>query len=133
MAGDRVERALALARDASERAYAPYSGFRMGAAAGTVSGALVPGTLVENISLGLAMCAERIALCSAVSQGAGLPDLLVLIAPRTSGRLTYPCGACLQVALELGGADLEIVVSDFEGVTERALVGELAPRLPHKP
>src|SRR5262245_56326310 len=133
MADDRVEEALGLAREASARAYAPYSGFQMGAAVGTVSGVLVPGALVENVSLGLAMCAERIALFSAVAQGAGLPDLLVLVAPRTSGRLTYPCGACLQVALELGGADLEIVVSDPEGVTERARRGDLGPRLPHKP
>jgi cytidine deaminase len=69
MAGDRVEQALSLAREASARAYAPYSGFQMGAAVGTVSGALVPGTLVENVSLGLAMCAERIALFSAVARG----------------------------------------------------------------
>jgi cytidine deaminase len=133
MADDRVEQALALAREASSRAYAPYSGFQMGAAVGTVSGALVPGALVENVSLGLAMCAERVALFSAVAQGAGLPDLLVLVSPRTSGRLTYPCGACLQVALELADADLEVVVSDLGGVTERARLGDLGPRLPHKP
>src|SRR5262245_30237214 len=133
MADDRVEQALALARDVAARSYAPYSGFQMGAVVGTVSGALVPGTLVENISLGLAMCAERSALFSAVAQGAGLPELLVLLSPRTSGRLTYPCGACLQVALELGGADLEVVVSDLDGVTERARLGDLGPHLPHKP
>jgi len=111
---------------------APYSGFRMGAAVCTETGMLIPGALVENVSLGLAMCAERCALFSAVAQGAGRPTLLVLVSPRTGGRLTFPCGACLQVALELGGVELHIVACDLNGQWEMATLRELIPRAPRK-
>jgi cytidine deaminase len=100
---DMIDRAVALAGTARRRAYVPYSGFRMGAAVLTDKGVLVPGTLVENVSLGLAMCAERIALFAAVAQDAGHPVLLALVARRTNGRLTFPCGACLQVPWSSGG------------------------------
>ena len=129
---DRLDEAIALARMTRSRAYAPYSHFRMGAAVLTGKGALVPGALVENVSLGLAMCAERIALFATVALDAGRPTLLVLVSSRTEGRLTFPCGACLQVALELGGPDLVVVACDLRGVSETARVGDLAPRLPHK-
>ena len=62
-----LNKAVELALEARKRAYAPYSGFRMGAAVGTEQGALIPGSLVENVSLGLAMCAERSALFSTVA------------------------------------------------------------------
>jgi cytidine deaminase len=130
---ETVDAALSVAREARERSYVPYSGFRMGAAVVTDRGEIVPGTLVENVSLGLAMCAERIALFAAVARNAGTPRMLVLVAPRTSGELTRPCGACLQVALELGGPDLVVVVADSRDVRERTTVRTLAPSLPYKP
>ncbi len=130
---DRCPDALAAAREARERAYVPYSGFQMGAAVVTSTGATMPGTLVENVSLGLAMCAERVALFSTVARGEGQPQILALVAKRTNKRLTFPCGACLQVALELGGNDLIVVVSDLKGECAQARLGELAGRLPHKP
>jgi cytidine deaminase len=61
--------------------------------------AVIPGALVQNVSLGLAMCAERAALFSTVARGADKPETLALVAPRASGQLTWPCGACLQVAV----------------------------------
>lgn len=127
-----VAQALELARKARKRSYAPYSKFRMGAAVGTDSGKLVPGALVENVSLGLSMCAERVALFSSVVQEAGRPNLLVLVAPRTNGHVTFPCGACLQVASELGGPDLHVVACDLKGQCEESRLADLAPRLPHK-
>lgn len=130
---ERIDRAVEIAREARERAYAPYSGFRMGAAVITHGDAILPGSLVENISLGLAMCAERAALFSCVSQDAGPPRALVLVAPRTSGQITRPCGACLQVALELGGPELIVIASDIHGAREQASLGALAPHLPYKP
>lgn len=126
------DRALAAARAARERAYAPYSRFRMGAAVATETGEVVPGALVENVSLGLAMCAERAALFAAVGRGAGAPRVLALAAPRTKGALTWPCGACLQVALELAGPELLVLATDPSGRVERARLAELAPRLPYK-
>lgn len=104
----------------------------MGAAVSTEEGTILPGTLVENVSLGLAMCAERSALFASVAQNAGRPRLLVLVSPRTEGKLTFPCGACLQVALELGGPDLQVVACDPDGESETAQVSDLAPQLPYK-
>ncbi len=124
--------ALKDAATARERAYAPYSRFKMGAAVVTSTNAVVPGTLVENVSLGLAMCAERAALFAVVAQGEGRPEVLALVSPRTSGEFTWPCGACLQVALELGGPDLLVVVSDGSKEPQQARLGELASRLPFK-
>jgi cytidine deaminase len=132
MQKDIRREALDLAHTVLERAYVPYSGFRMGAAVATESGRLFPGALVENVSLGLAMCAERIALFSTVAHAAGRPTLLVLVSKRTDGKLTFPCGACLQVALELGGPELEVVASDLEETIETAVLRQLAPRFPLK-
>ncbi len=128
----RATDAVRDAEHALERAYAPYSHFKMGAAVVTDRDAVVPGALVENVSLGLAMCAERAALFSAVAQDAGRPEILALVAPRTSGELTWPCGACLQVAMELGGPDLLVVASDGAGKVGQARLRELATRLPFK-
>jgi cytidine deaminase len=116
---------------ARAHAYVPYSEFAMGAAVRTEAGTVVPGTVVENVSLGLAMCAERVALFACVAAGER-PASLALVSPRTDGKLTYPCGACLQVALELGGPGVEVVTSDLHGATERTTVGALLPRGPRK-
>lgn len=127
----RVTDALHDAREAQQAAYAPYSGFKMGAAVVTDSNAVVRGSLVENVSLSLAMCAERVALFSTVANGSGKPEILALASRPTDGALTWPCGGCLQVAMELGGADLLVVASDGKR-TETRRLGELAPELPHK-
>lgn len=119
------------ARDARERAYAPYSNFKMGAAIRTETGETVPGFLIENISLGLSMCAERVALYSAVTQSAGKPKVLVLHAPKTDGEVTWPCGACLQVAREIAGPNLTIIATNGKE-TRTAKLSDLAPSLPGK-
>ena len=121
---------VAAARECRSNAHVPYSKFRAGAAVLTDQGDVVPGVIVENVSLGLAMCAERVAMFNAVTVGA-TPTTLVLAAPDTDGSPTWPCGACLQVALELGGPELGIVVADDEdGPHQRAVLGELLPRGP---
>ncbi len=119
-----------VARAARERAHVPYSGFAMGAAVRCEDGTVRPGTLVENVSLGLAMCAERVALFGAVADGCAPPVELALVSRRTGDDLTFPCGACLQVALELGGPGLRIVAADLDGHVETSTVGELLPRGP---
>lgn len=121
---------VAAARRNIARAYSPYSKFKTGAVVVTEAGELIDGTIVENVSLGLAMCAERVAMFNAVTVGA-IPTTLVLAAPDTDGSPTWPCGACLQVALELGGPELGVVVADDEdGPHRRAVLGELLPRGP---
>ena len=127
----RVSDALFDAMEAQKLAYAPYSGFKMGAAVVTDTNAVVRGSLVENVSLGLSMCAERVALFSTVTNGAGTPEVLALVSRPTDGALTWPCGACLQVAMELAGPELLVVASDGKR-TQSARLGNLAPSLPIK-
>ncbi|MEO5900280.1 MAG: cytidine deaminase [Ilumatobacteraceae bacterium] len=117
------------ARRARARAYAPYSGFTMGAAVQTATGAIIDGALIENVSLGLAMCAERVALFTAATAGEK-PVALALVSKSTAGEVTWPCGACLQVALELGGPELMVHVATPDGPTSRASLRDLLPRGP---
>jgi cytidine deaminase len=119
---------------ARERAYAPYSDFKMGAAVIAADGSVVEGVLIENVSLGLAMCAERVALFNAVTQGVQ-PSVLALSSKRTEGELTFPCGACLQVALEVAGPELVVVAVDEDGTTDRMTLASLLTRAPrrHRP
>lgn len=128
---ERIRAALEEANHNRGRAYAPYSGFRMGAVVVTRKGITVPGALVENVSLGLAMCAERVALFATVAADAGRPEILALASRPTDGELTWPCGACLQVAMELGGPELIVAVTDGSR-TQQARLRELAARLPVK-
>lgn len=122
---------LAAARECRSNSHVPYSRFRAGAAVHTDSGFVVPGVIVENVSLGLAMCAERVALFSTVALGAR-PVALALVAPRTGEHLTWPCGACLQVALELGGPAMPIYASSVadDAPVSESTIGELLPNGP---
>lgn len=122
---------IATASEARDLAYAPYSGFRMGAAVLTSEGKVVPGSLVENVSLGLAMCAERVALFACVAAGSR-PVALAVVSPRTDGTMTFPCGACLQVALELGGPELTVTAASTDGEVETQLLRDLLPKGPRK-
>jgi len=122
---------IAAARDNIVQSYAPFSKFRAGAAVRCSDDRMVPGVIVENVSLGLSMCAERVAMFSAVAQGTR-PVALALAAPDTDGGATWPCGACLQVGLELGGPDMLVVVGDNKGgPVQQSTIGELLPRGPH--
>lgn len=131
---ERLRRAMDLAVEARASAYARYSRFAMGAAVVGLDGRTTRGVLVENVSLGLSMCAERVALFTAVTEAVA-PVVLAVCAPKTSGELTFPCGACLQVALEIAGDELVVVAVDPDGVHEQATLGTLLTRAPqrHKP
>jgi len=87
------------ARRTRRRAYAPYSKFRVGAAALTASGAVVPGCNVENASYGLSMCAERAAIHRAVAEGHRQLRAVAVVGGRAG---VFPCGACRQVMHEFG-------------------------------
>lgn len=128
---DLVKAAIQAASEARKTAYAPYSGFKMGAAVITETGSIIRGSLIENVSLGLSMCSERVALFTARAQGEDKPKVLVLSSPATDGQLTWPCGACLQVARELSEPGLLIVATDGTAI-EAARLYELAPRVPSK-
>ena len=99
----------ALRRNASEvasKAYAPYSGFPVGAAALVDDGRIVTGCNVENVSYGLGLCAECSVVCALFSGGGG--RLVALTCVASDGELLMPCGRCRQVLLEHGGPQMLI-------------------------
>lgn len=105
---------------ASERAYAPYSEFPVGAAAVVDDGRIVVGCNVENVSYGLGLCAECAVVCALISGGGG--RLLALAVVDATGTALMPCGRCRQLLLEHGGPELLI---DHPGGPRR--LGELLP------
>jgi len=108
-----VARLIRAARTARRRAYAPYSGFRVGAAVLTASGAVVAGCNVENASYGLSVCAERSAIHRAIAEG---HRDLVAVAVASGRTAAMPCGACRQVMAEFG---VEAVIVDRPGAGPR--------------
>lgn len=90
--------------DASEGAYAPYSGFRVGAAALVDDDRIVTGCNVENVSYGLGLCAECAVVCALFSGGGGRLVALSCVGP--DGEALMPCGRCRQVLFEHGGRDM---------------------------
>jgi cytidine deaminase len=102
-------RAAAYARD---KAYSPYSHFRVGASVLATSGKIYTGCNVENASFSLTICAERLAIANAISAG---EREIVAVAIMSEGQAN-PCGACLQVMQEFAGDDPPIIItSDLEG------------------
>jgi cytidine deaminase len=114
----------ALAREARERAQAPYSGFAVGAALKTRTGEIVTGCNIENASYGLSMCAERVAVFKAVSEGLADFDAIAVVAD--SKRLTPPCGPCRQILWEYCG-DVLVHMSDLRGRSRSLRLSQLLP------
>ncbi|WP_448535636.1 cytidine deaminase [Pseudothermotoga sp.] len=115
-----IEKAI----DAMSKAYAPYSNFKVGAALLTKSGRIFTGCNVENASFGLSICAERVAIFSAVAAGEVQFEKLVVVADTDSP--VSPCGACRQVMSEFG--DFDVLLVNTKGEVVRTRVSELLPR-----
>ena len=113
-----------LARQARRRAYAPFSRFKVGAALRTRTGEVVTGCNVENASYGLTLCAERVAVFKAVSEGIRSFEAIAVVAD--SRRLTPPCGPCRQILWEFCG-DITVHMSDLHGRTRTMRLSELLP------
>lgn len=96
------KRLLRLARAAMTHAYAPYSNFQVGAAILLRDGSTFAGCNVENASYGLAVCAERNAIFSAVAASAKKPEIVTVVVVNQRGVPCSPCGACRQVIAEFG-------------------------------
>ncbi|HVR41939.1 MAG TPA: cytidine deaminase [Thermoanaerobaculia bacterium] len=113
------------ARRARERAIAPYSKFRVGAALTTRAGRVIQGCNIENASYGLTVCAERVALLAALSQGEREFDAIAVVSQ--SPEPATPCGPCRQLLWEYCG-DLEVVLASLSGKIETHSLAELLPR-----
>lgn len=116
---------LILAREARDKAYAPYSNFAVGAALKAKSGRIFYGCNVENLSFGLTCCAERNAVFAAVAAGEREFEAIAIVAD--SKQPVTPCGACRQVLAEFG-SDIIVWSSNLQGDTFNSTVGELLPR-----
>lgn len=110
---------------AREFAHAPFSKFKVGAALEDVDGRIHTGCNVENATYGLSLCAERVAVFKAISEGA-TRFVRIAVAADTDV-LTPPCGACRQILWEFCG-DIEITLVNLQGKTEVLQLAELFPR-----
>jgi cytidine deaminase len=108
-----------------ENAHAPYSKFRVGAALEDTDGRVHTGCNVENATYGLTLCAERVAVFKAISEGAREFRRIAIAADTDT--LTPPCGACRQILWEFCG-DIEIVLVNLRGKNEVLRLKELFPR-----
>ena len=116
---------LAAALAARENAFAPYSKFRVGAAIEDSGGRIHTGCNVENATYGLTVCAERVAVFKAISEGVRKFRRVAIAAD--TDRLTPPCGACRQILWEFCG-DVEIVLVNLRGTTETHRLKDLFPK-----
>jgi len=122
--GERTAELEAAALTAMENAYAPYSSFSVGAALLDADGRIHLGCNIENASLGLSICAERVALFSAVAGGAR--EFSAVAIATGADELTPPCGACRQVLYEFA-PDLTILLINRNGKRARYQLKELMP------
>jgi cytidine deaminase len=115
---------IASAKQARENAHAPYSNFRVGAALRARSGRVYTGSNVENATYGLTMCAERVAIFKAISEGERGFDAIAVVTH--TELLTPPCGACRQLIWEFCG-DVEVILANLAGKTAVHRMAELFP------
>ncbi len=120
-----AEQLLQHAMKARENALAPFSRFKVGAALLTSGGKLYTGCNIENATYGLTVCAERVALWKALSEGER--SFMQLAVAAGSDPPAPPCGACRQLLWEFCG-DLEIIMGNASGVKESHRLADLFPR-----
>jgi cytidine deaminase len=116
---------IAAAKQARENAHAPFSNFRVGAALRANSGRVYMGCNVENATYGLTVCAERVAIFKAISEGERGFDAIAVVTHTEV--LTPPCGACRQIIWEFCG-DVPVILSNLAGKVEVHRMSALFPR-----
>ncbi len=118
---------VSAALQARENAHAQFSKFKVGAAVEDASGRIHSGCNIENATYGLTICAERVAVFKAISEGAGSFRRVAVVADTEAP--TPPCGACRQILWEFCG-DVEIVLANPGGRIETLRLGELTSAWP---
>ena len=124
MSDPETRRLIDAATQARSRAYAPFSKFLMGAALLAPDGRIITGCNCESASYGLTMCAERVAIFKAISEGVPRAIRVAIVADTKAP--TPPCGACRQWLWEFGG-DVEVVLANLEGEMARHWMRDLLP------
>ena len=119
-----VDALVAAARAARNHAAADFSGFKVGAAVETANGTIISGCNIENASYGLTICAERVAIFKALSEGHRQFTALVVVADTESP--TPPCGACRQIIWEFCG-DVRVTLANLREVTATLQMKDLLP------
>jgi cytidine deaminase len=119
-----ADKLVAAARRAREHAVADFSHFKVGAALETDTGEIITGCNIENASYGLTICAERVAIFKALSEGKRAFTRIVVVADTPSP--TPPCGACRQIIWEFCG-DIEVVLANLTEVTATLQMKDLLP------
>lgn len=120
-----MDKLIKAAFDVRKKAYAPYSGFKVGAALLTHDGKVYTGCNVENSSYGLAICAERVALAGAVSDGAKKFKAIAVVTG--AKKVAYPCGACRQMIAEFA-PKIKIIIANTKGDVKRTNISKLLPK-----
>jgi cytidine deaminase len=116
---------ISAAKHARENAHAQFSNFKVGAALRTVSGRIFGGCNVENATYGLTVCAERVAIFKAISEGERRFDAIAVVTDTPT--LTSPCGACRQLIWEFCG-DVPVILSNLHGQMEIVSMRTLFPK-----
>ena len=116
---------ISAAKVARENAHAPFSNFKVGAALRTPSGKVFAGCNVENATYGLTVCAERVAIFKAISEGERKFDAIAVVTDTDT--LTPPCGACRQLIWEFCG-DIPVAMSNLQGKVEELRMSQLFPK-----
>lgn len=125
MSDPQTVKLIAAATEARLRACAPFSRFLVGCALETADGGIVTGCNCESASYGLTMCAERVAIFKALSEGVCGATRVVVVADTQEP--TPPCGACRQWLWEFAG-DVEVILANLEGEKARYRMSELLPK-----
>lgn len=120
-----IKNMIRMAMDARDRAYVPYSGFRVGACIKTHTGAYYLGCNIENASFGATNCAERTALFKAVYEGEREFEALAIVSD--SSNYTVPCGICRQVLSEFCESDMPVICANNEGKYKVFTFGDMLP------
>jgi len=116
---------IAAAKQARENAHARFSNFKVGAGLRATSGKIYAGCNVENATYGLTVCAERVAIFKAISEGERTFDAIAIVTDTDT--LTPPCGACRQLIWEFCG-DVPVVMSNLKGKVEVIRMNQLFPK-----
>jgi cytidine deaminase len=120
-----TEELVAAAKQARQNSYAPYSEFRVGAAIETDDGEIYTGCNVESASYGLTVCAERVAIWKAISEGKHKITNIAVVCD--TKELTPPCGVCRQIIWEFGG-NVPVTLANLNGGRETVEMKDLLPR-----